>query len=397
MYNSEFLNTIILLGAIQGFIISCLLWFSKANKQSNHLLSTLVFLISLASFNIYGINHSWFGFNGIAVLFDAYIPLVIIMPLGPLILFYVKSSIDPDFILTKKERRHFYTVLLDFLQHIIAIAYIIVVFLGIIKKADKPVGEFLDIYNQYIDIPRWISVTFYLWLSSKQILQTKNFQKKDRDEVFSIKIRWLQQFIRVFLIFQLFWLLHLIPYLIPRFSNQLLDWGNWYPVYIPLSILIYWLGIKGYIISYQNNASTQKKPGASLELPLKTIQEIMYLLSKTMEEDKLYRNPDLNLPMLAEYIGISQKIISLVLNQHMLTSFNGFINEYRVSEVKKRLLTTESKKMTITGLAYECGFNSQPTFQRSFKAIVGKTPKEFIIENASNPVISSFNDSQFQN
>lgn len=390
MYNSEFLNTIILLGAIQGFIISCLLWFSKANKQTNHLLSTLVFLISLASFNIYGINHSWFGFNNIAVLFDAFIPLVIIMPIGPLILFYVKSSIDPDFILTKKEGRHFYTVLLDFLQHIIAIAYIIVVFLGIIKKADKPVGVFLDGYNQYIDIPRWISVTFYLWLSSKQILQTKNFQKKDRVEALSIKIRWLQQFIRVFFIFQLFWLLHLIPYLIPRFSNQLLDWGNWYPVYIPLSILIYWLGIKGYLISYQNNASTQKKPSVSSELSLNTIQEIVSALRKSMVEDKLYLDSSLNLPLLAKHTGISQKSISTVLNQHMLTSFNGFINEYRVSEVRNKLLTSESKKKTIAGLAYECGFNSLPTFQRSFKEIVGQSPKEFISKNASKSGINKY-------
>jgi AraC-like DNA-binding protein len=387
MYNSEFLNTIILLGAVQGFTISCLLWFSKARKPSNRLLSTLVFLISLASFNIYSINHNWYGFNSLAILFDAFIPLVIFMPVGPLIFFYVKSTVEPDFTITKKERIQFYPVLLDLLQHIIAITYIVAVLIGIIKKADEPMGTFLDNYNQYIDIPRWISVSLYLWFSYKYILQIKNFQKNGSNTGFTKKILWLKQFIRIFFVFQILWLLHLIPYIIPRFSNPLLDWGNWYPIYIPLSILIYWLGIRGYLMSNQFIGSSLKKSIVSSELSLDRIQEITSSLRKSMTEDKLYLNPDLNLSLLADHTGISPKQISKVLNQHLFKSFNGFINEYRINEICNRLATGESKKMTISGLAYECGFNSQPTFQRSFKEIMGQSPKEFIIENISKSEI----------
>ena len=35
--------------------------------------------------------------------------------------------------------------------------------------------------------------------------------------------------------------------------------------------------------------------------------------------------------------------------------------------------------------AYECGFNSLPTFQRAFKSITGLTPKEFLQKSAHSP------------
>lgn len=387
MYNSEFLNNIILIGAVQGFIISCLLWYSKEKELSKRLLSTLVFLISLAGFNIYALNHDWFGINSLSVLFDAFIPLVIFMPAGPLIYFYVQSSFDPDFTITKKERIQFYPVLLDFLHHIIATVYIILVVVGVIKKVDAQIGLFIDTYNQYIDIPRWISICVYLWLSFKYILQKKVFAKTTRNTVLTTKIKWLQQFISLFFAFQILWLLHLIPYIIPRFSNSLLDWGNWYPIYIPLSVLVYWLGIKGYLMSKETFVSSLKKPIATSEMSLERIEEITSTLNKSMIEDKLYLNPDLNLSVLADHTGIPQKQLSKVLNQILFKSFNGFINEYRIKEVCNRLLSEESKRITIAGLAFECGFNSQPTFQRSFKEFMGCSPKEFVNGNASKAEI----------
>jgi AraC-like DNA-binding protein len=383
MFNSEFLNNIILIGAVQGFIITCLLWFSKEKELSTRLLSVLVFLISLASINIYSINHNWYGINSLAVLFDAFIPLVIFMPVGPLIFFYVQSSINPEFKITKKERLQFYPALLDFLQHIIATLYVILVILGLIKKNDGSVGLFIDTYNQYIDIPRWVSVSVYLWLSFKYILQKKEFSKIASNATFTKKIKWLQQFISIFFAFQILWLLHLIPYVIPRFTNTLLDWGNWYPIYIPLSILVYWLGIRGYLMSNQSIISSLKKDSPISELSNEKIEEITSALNKSMIEDKLYLNPDLNLSVLSRHTRIPQKQLSKVLNQVFFKSFNGFINEYRIKEVCNRLLSEKSKRMTITGLAYECGFNSQPTFQRSFKEIMGCSPKAFITENSS--------------
>ena len=65
----------------------------------------------------------------------------------------------------------------------------------------------------------------------------------------------------------------------------------------------------------------------------------------------------------------------------MDTTFNEFVNGYRVKAVKARMLLPDSRELTIAGLAYECGFNSLPTFQRAFKTTTGMSPKEYVIKS----------------
>src|SRR5215472_2279136 len=103
-----FLRTIILLGALQGFILSSLLFFSKKKQPANRILSALIFLISLASFKLYSYYHNWFN-SGLWEM----VPMIIVMPMGPLIYFYTKSFLNRDFKLGGKERRHFYPVIID--------------------------------------------------------------------------------------------------------------------------------------------------------------------------------------------------------------------------------------------------------------------------------------------
>jgi AraC-like DNA-binding protein len=105
-----------------------------------------------------------------------------------------------------------------------------------------------------------------------------------------------------------------------------------------------------------------------------------------MQQDKLYLNPELNLAQLADHVSLPQKTISEILNQHLHKNFNEFVNEYRINEILARIFLPESKKFTITSLAFDCGFNSQPTFQRAFKSIKGLSPSEFIAKNESKTV-----------
>ncbi|HSC37817.1 MAG TPA: helix-turn-helix domain-containing protein, partial [Chitinophagaceae bacterium] len=140
------------------------------------------------------------------------------------------------------------------------------------------------------------------------------------------------------------------------------------------------LGIKGYIISHRE--FVLKKSGTPPPaLPATVVKEAIAALKKAMETDKLYLNPSLNLDLASRHTALAPKIISAVLNQHLHKSFNEFVNEYRVLAVKEKLLKEENRQLTIAGLAYECGFNSLPTFQRAFKTVTGLTPKEFLAKN----------------
>lgn len=373
---SGIFTTVVLLGAVQGFIVSSLLFFSKGKRLSGRLLGILIFLIALASLNIYLNTRLWFVNSSVLQVFHALIPWVMVMPMGPLIYFYLHSCLDPDFKLSKKDRRHFYPVLLDIVPQIAVLLFLIAAACGFHKITGTAIGYFIDTYNVYADIPRWLSMSFYVMLSYKYL--TKLAVKSKIEVTFNVTdYKWLKHFIHLFIGFQVIWLFHLVPYLIPATRYKLLDAVDWYPVYVPLTVLIYILGIRGYLQT-QNIASQVKKEKRSSLLPEALITEAVSVLRHSMEQDKLYLDPALNLAALAKHTGMAPKVISAVLNQHLNKSFNDFINEFRIGEVKERLLLPQNKNLTIAGLAYECGFNSLPTFQRTFKTIVGMSPTEYI-------------------
>jgi AraC-like DNA-binding protein len=74
----------------------------------------------------------------------------------------------------------------------------------------------------------------------------------------------------------------------------------------------------------------------------------------------------------------------MVVNQSTGKTWNEFINEYRVQKVKEQLLRKENEHLTLTGIALECGFNSQATFQRAFKQCTGMSPSEYIANIKTN-------------
>lgn len=371
------LKTIIALGAVQGLIAGALLFWNKRHKKANKILAFMLWFFSLACINLRLYQESILYSSTLGGFIDAFVPRELIMPLGPLLYFYIRASLEPDFRL-RPYRKHFYTVLLDVLPHIVTIIYVVGILMGLVKKA-IPLGYYRDVYYMYVDIPRWLSLTIYLWLSARYLARFPAQMSSNGGEETenTITLRWLRQFVRVFLVLQVIWLLYLIPYVIPRFSNRLLEQLDWYPIYVPLAVLIYWLGIKALLVTYNLPVAIRKTASPAIALPANTVEQTVPELKKAMEQERLYLDPSLNLTMLSQHTGIAAKTISAVLNQHLHTSFNEFVNQYRITEFKKRVLEADLQHLTITGIAFDCGFNSQATFQRAFKQATGMSPTEY--------------------
>lgn len=367
---AEFFHILILLGFLQGLIMSILLFFSKKRSRPNRLLGTLILLIALACLNLYLFESSWFTGNPILNLLGNLIPLVIIMPLGPLLYFYVKSTMDPTFRLTRKQAVHFLPVIIDCGTQLSVVIYFTGALLGFSVPAPASWGRFIDGYNVYADIPRWGSVTLYLWLSARYLAGIGTEK--------SPHYQWMRQFVRLFLVFQIIWFIYLVPYVIPSLTDKVLNTVDWYPVYIPLVVLIYCLGIKGYLMAPEEAPVARKVVAPP---PLKLIAEAEPLLKKAMEQDRLYLDPELNLALLSKHTGLPQKTISLVLNQHLQKSFNEFVNGYRVEAFKEHVRQLRQDNMTILAMAFDAGFNSQATFQRAFRTHTGMSPREYMTQH----------------
>jgi AraC-like DNA-binding protein len=360
------LNLVILLGALQGFIFCVLLFGSARRRPANRYLAWLLLLASLASLKLWMYTKGWF--TGPAMAFvDAFVPMIVAMPMGPLIYFYVKTTLHPDFRFSRRDRRHFYPVIIDLVPQLTAILFVILVLTRMIKNHPGPWGLFIDAYNVYADIPRWISITSYLWLAWREIVAARNPGRR------IVSNNWLEQLIRVFLVFQALWLVYLVPYVIPKYTDFMLGHFNWYPVYVPLALLIYFLGIKGYIVA-QTAKVSPNTPVPDRDLAEQTAAALRI----AMEKERLYLDPALTVAVVAEHTHLPPKQISAVLNQHLQKSFNEFINEYRIRAIRERLLNGDTENLTIAAIAYEGGFNSLPTFQRAFKTMVGQTPSEFL-------------------
>jgi AraC-like DNA-binding protein len=62
--------------------------------------------------------------------------------------------------------------------------------------------------------------------------------------------------------------------------------------------------------------------------------------------------------------------------QHTRKSYIDFLNEYRINQAIKLLLT---KEKAIAQVCFEVGFNNLSNFNRTFKQITGKTPRQVVI------------------
>ena len=116
----------------------------------------------------------------------------------------------------------------------------------------------------------------------------------------------------------------------------------------------------------RTNFSTQKKEEAFVDI-----------LNKFMMEQKPYFNSELTLSQLANELNVSTHYLSNILNNYIHKNFYEFINNYRVDEVKKRIISHRNSNFTILAIALDCGFNSKATFNRIFKNYTGNTPSQF--------------------
>ncbi len=96
-----------------------------------------------------------------------------------------------------------------------------------------------------------------------------------------------------------------------------------------------------------------------------------------LEKEKMYRNPEFSLPMMADKLSISSTYLSQLVNTLSDNNFSDFINLYRVRDAEHKLTNSDFSKYTILAIGLEAGFNSKSAFYNAFKKHTGITPSEY--------------------
>lgn len=67
-----------------------------------------------------------------------------------------------------------------------------------------------------------------------------------------------------------------------------------------------------------------------------------------------------------------------------LHTFVSFLNEVRINEACKKLTNSDGDSISISAIAYNCGFNTITNFNRVFRSVIGKSPSEYIDDYFKN-------------
>ena len=104
-------------------------------------------------------------------------------------------------------------------------------------------------------------------------------------------------------------------------------------------------------------------------------EALMQRICQLTETQQLYLNSELKVADIARLLGTNSSYISACINSQKGTSFNQFINTYRIERAKK--LLRENPDQKISEVWPVCGFSTETSFFRTFKTLTGMTPSEW--------------------
>lgn len=335
------IKTLQIIALIQGiFVLSVLFVNRKDYKKTTFwllfgsLFSVLLYIIGDDENNIFIQNADWF-------LFDSSLFVTFLF----LFFRYYKSG---------KEK--FDTV--DYLFFIPNIIYFIIEGIEIKIVEENLLVEIFEILAE-------LTFVVYLFLIIKSIITTK-------------KKHWIIYFIIPIAILFALSSIHDIFNILAHKELPLLNDKN-FNTYLLLVVAFLFYFITFKLLSKSNEVlpKTETSKYKNSNLNPKLIAKYKTDLINSMEKDKLYLNGKLSIYDVSEKLNIPRQYISEVLNEHMDTSFQDFINQYRVEEFIIRLKNDQNDHFTLLGIATDVGFNSKSSFNATFKKIKGLTPTEF--------------------
>lgn len=139
-----------------------------------------------------------------------------------------------------------------------------------------------------------------------------------------------------------------------------------------MAIITYWLGLEGFS---RRKTIAFKEIEIPSEKEMIQYQNIAEKIQAVMAQQSLFKSQELTLASLSEAIETKPYLVTKTLTTVLKTKFSDYVNELRFEELQKLLLDPKNEKYTLLSLAFEAGFNSKASFNRTVKKITGKSPK----------------------
>ncbi|WP_430409390.1 helix-turn-helix domain-containing protein [Kordia sp.] len=329
-------------GLIHGLTLAVYFGFIKTKRTNSAIfLAILLFLMALR------VGKSIiFQFNTNLEFLFIFLGVSILLIIGPLLSWYVKSLIVSNFKLPK----------LYYLQ-IIPFVFILGVSPFVSEQWFITNGKhwsYILLVGIYVHFAFYIFISFRLVYNfNKSFLNTQKTKSQERI------LKWLQLII---IGFSLIW----FSYVLNIFEKQ-----------VPYIIgpIIYTICI--YALTYVAYRLKINELNAKSFEPLDDSSHIYLQVVDLIKNSELYLSSDISLQKLSELTGFSSHKISSSINEYSKMNFNNFINQYRIKKAKNMLQNEGFNKFTIASIAYDAGFSSLSSFNTSFKKFEKITPSTY--------------------
>lgn len=361
---------LMLLGAFQALMLCIASFFwKKENKPANRMFAALMLFLTLmligSARRLPGISletapywtvHLW---GAGALCF------------GPLIYFYVRTSIDSGY-LFKSSR------LLHFIPALIHLSLLVPLLPAGPELRSTLIANYLEheIYRSMIPGVRigFISTCIYVLISffwirrfEKHVLNIASFNEDQ-------SVQWLKWFTG--LLVGLFLMLAILTLRAPL---QLLAGLAMFAFMTAITFIALVRPTVFHGIATElklSDSEPEEKYGSS---QLGDAQKKAYLekLKQYFAQHQPYLKQDLTLREAAKQVDIPYRHLSQVINEKLGQNFMDFVNGYRIEAAKKLLQDPASSHISIDGIAGDSGFKSRSAFYSAFKKSTGESPGTF--------------------
>lgn len=367
----SFFDIIAIIGLTQAFVVSCLIFTNKVfRNEANRYFAYFLLIISVIGFDArlrnyyYTLGEFWADFFDIV---GDDIPWVMIFYL-PLFKFFQKIS-------GKLE--------LKFPFWILFIPFILFTVINLIIDLDLEFGLisspfFTDnriIFYQledYVSLPLFIALHLYVFF---------NLIRPGKE-------KWLSRLWWYCSVLIIIWIVLMID---QSFFDDIFFKVIENTLWSAIAVFIYWLMYSGLfqfnLVNNRQEIRDRLMGPVTMDTPKKTglsskSKAYFDQLMELMLVEKAYRNPDLGRELVAEHLGISVSYLTQLIKEYSEKNLAGFINEFRVEEVKKMLKDPSFDSFDHLSIGLEAGFKSKSAYYTAFKAQTGQTPSQF--KNASS-------------
>ena len=385
----NFMEVVILVGAIQAIFFTILVLSKKGKSISDKILA-----LWLSVFAIH-LSFVYFAFKSGYVFYTEYGYI----PSGILVVYYSVMYVYTLSLVSKEN-----TFNLKWLFHLIPIGIFYIIIIPLAKqsyqeKVNSITHPLTDYYQLLVFSILIFLVTGYIiailrLLRKHQISIRKVFSYKEnislnwlRILTFMLIVLWLV--LSVFIAY--FYYLDTTNSVITPKDQMILDLEG-QTAFVVFVFLLGFFGIRQQVIYSTPMPEKETLPTVSninvankryKKSGLKKEDSVVYLkeLLHYMEQERPYLNGKLSLKEVAEKMNLSTNHLSQVINENLEKNFFDFVNGYRVDLVKQKMTDPSNKNYTTLSLAYDCGFNSKSSFNSIFKKHTGLTPTEFLKKN----------------